>query len=132
NPVTIGLAWRAAALSYERWSAARPGRILFLRYEDLIGDTRATLARLETFLDSRFPPIALESYGRNSSFCAAASSKPATGTEVRICSAISGDAAARLGSAPESRGSMTLEGLGEIARVMLASVHLFVDEYLFN
>jgi len=67
NPTAIGLAWRAAARSYLHWRKSEPERVMFLRYDELVGGGTEVLARLSAFVGATIPPMDLGSLGHNSS-----------------------------------------------------------------
>jgi hypothetical protein len=132
NPVSIAVAWRAAANSYERFRDAYPSNILFIRFEELVSETSATVQRLNNFLDISLEIFELSSFGKNSSHSRGSPRLPVTGTEILVCESVIGASQTRLGFAKSSDARLSVKGLYECARLFGGTVSLFWDEYLFN
>lgn len=120
NPVTIGLAWKVAALNYHRWRAVKPGQVEFLRYEELVAETDSSVARLAEFVDRPCPAIDLARFGKNSSHGAGRKSRGVSAAEVWLAQKIIGDDLARLGFAPDETAGPT-SGLFQLARILTRS-----------
>lgn len=131
NPLAIGLAWKAASRSYEAWSAAKPGQVALLRYEEMTDDTRNVLRGVEAFLDIRIPEMDLASLGRNSSFVGRESPKALTSTEAWLCGKVIGSHAARRGFRPVV-GRPRFRDAVALGRIGAATVQFLLKEVLFD
>jgi hypothetical protein len=132
NPLTVAWAWRSAATSYEHFQSAFPANILFIRFEDLVSETSATVRRLNEFLDISLKSIQLSNYGNNSSHSIGAPKLVFTDTETLVCESIIGDIQVRLGFEKNADASISLRGLAECARSIGGSLSLFFEKYLFD
>ena len=132
NPVSIALAWRAAARSYVLWSQRRPRQVELVHYEAFVTDPAATTRMLEPFLDASFSPVDLSSYGRNSSFSGSREKRRLHGAEIFLCEWIIGDFIERLDFQPSNRSGLSGSGILELLKVFFSSFQLLVTEYLFD
>jgi hypothetical protein len=132
NPVTVALAWRAAASSYETFRNAYPSNIIFIRFEELVSETSDTVRRLNSFLDVSLENIELNSFGNNSSHSSGSPRLMVTDTEVLVCESVIGRLQTRLGFEKKLGARISVKGLIECARSFVGSASLFFGEYLFN
>lgn len=132
NPVTIALAWRAAAQSYERWQTDQADQVILLKYEDLVDKTDETITRLTSFLSVLFPEVDLPSYGRNSSHADGKSRRQVTETEIWLSERIIGDYQTRLGFSRSPQAGISPAGVLATVKTLFHSLHLLFDEYLFD
>ena len=131
NPTAIGLAWRAAARSYLKLRETRPGQVMFIRYDDLVSRTAATLESLSAFLGAQLPSVDLAALGRNTSHGSESANLPVSESEVWLASRPIRDELKRLGfEVPPA--SFQLGGAVALARIYASSLAFHSKALLFN
>jgi hypothetical protein len=89
HPVLQTLAWRTSVRAFLDYKKRHPDRILLVRYEDLVADTKKTLSQVASFLDVNFPPLDVSDFSNNSSF-QGKKRQTITDTAMWICEKIAG------------------------------------------
>lgn len=107
NPATIGLAWKVAAQNFHAWNARKPGQVMFLSYEALVGQTSESMAKLADFIEVPCPQIDLASFGKNSSHGAQRKSEPVTSAELWLVQKVIGEELSKLGFQPDTSARPT-------------------------
>lgn len=94
HPVAYALYWRSAIRYYLRLK--EKANVAMVRYEDIVGATQDTCARLSSFLCTTIRTTDISSIGHNSSF-RKGPRKGVTGLEMRICERLCAAEMAELG-----------------------------------
>ena len=131
NPTAVGLAWRAAARSYLRFSRERPEQVMLVRYDDLVRQTSKTFEALSAFLGVRFPPVDLDALGRNSSLDGGRARLEVTETEVWLAARPMREELRALGFA-DLPASFSLRSMPALAKVYLPSAAFHLRALLFD
>lgn len=129
NPYAIGMAWRAACNSYDRWHAQEPDRVIFLRYEDLVENTQDSTARLAAHFDLSFGAFDIADFGRNTSH-GGGQKQPVSPSELALCYRAIGPALADHGFAAAPEARWRLADMAEILRIGARSVGYLVGSVL--
>lgn len=132
NPVVLAYAWKKAGRNAQRWQLEKPEQFLFLRYEDLVAETKNVSQHLARFLQLEGLPSSLEGFGDNSSLRGTHPFKKVTATEMWIAERICGQTATTLGFEKPKGASPRLADVGELGGITLRSMDLVVREYLFD
>lgn len=130
NPLTIGLAWRAAAKSYLHWHSKKPNNVAFVSYESVTGDLSHCLGFLGSFLGVPFGALTLDQLGNNSSFSPSKAVKPVQAMEIWSCETIIGKCLQDLGF-ERSVPVLTFSGATEFMFVMARS-GLFIGKQIIS
>jgi hypothetical protein len=96
NPVFQSVVWRQVIRKFEKVKGAHPGRVMLIRYEDLIRDPAKEVARISELCGARLSPPALDTVGSNSSRTGE-SGTGLTRIESWLCRSITGSVRSRLG-----------------------------------
>ena len=112
HPLVYAKYWKMAAQAVDQAGRQRPGRILFVKYEDLAGDPDGQARRIAEFLDTHIG--AVETSRSNSSFTPKTGRKDITPTEAWICERVAGSAMQGKGYAL-SRGRLRVRDVADLA-----------------
>jgi hypothetical protein len=131
NPITIGIAWKAAAEAYKKYQIKAPGRVMLLRYEGLVRDTSGAISRLREFFGLNLGQINLESFGRNSSFAKGQKAKQVGSAEIWTVEKVIGSHLEDLGF-ERTQQRLGFAGLRLLAGSLLRSAPFLASQILFD